>query len=209
MRKIILLVLISFLVTGLSCVEASELRRKTIFDVFTPRTEAVQTLASPDIAPAGEVAAQKEELGAFTLGSMFGLTYALKNQTTYKVVNGVVKEDSAGKDIGDRLLPATYLFPSINVWGVPGNSVSVIVPINVDLSKDTSYGVGLTYGFTVKKSAEIGVALVGLWSKVTSLNAAQRASFDSGTALPAGESSVFGSKKEISIGLGLYIAPLL
>jgi len=51
---------------------------------------------------------------------MFGISYALKEQNTYKVVDGVVNYDRNG-ETADQLLPSVYAFPSINLIGEPGN----------------------------------------------------------------------------------------
>lgn len=151
-----------------------------------------------------------------SLGTMFGVSYSLNDMTTYKVTNNIVKVDKTGKG-SDRFLPAVYAFPSINLWGKPGNSLSgkpgksfsMIVPVNINPSADLALGVGFSYGFnTFRNSAEVGVTIISIWSDMETLNDAQKYSLDTQTELPIGESSVFSKSKVISIGIGIYVVPL-
>ena len=108
------------------------------------------------------------------------------------------------------MLPAVYAFPSINLLGKPGESLSMIVPVNVNPSADLALGVGFSYGFnTFKNSVEVGISVVSIWSDIETLNDAQKYSLDNHTTLPAGESSIFSKSKVISFGIGIYVVPLL
>lgn len=148
-----------------------------------------------------------EQYSFLTLGTMFGLSFALKEQNTYKVVDGIVKYDRKGETV-DQLLPSVYAFPSINLIGVPGNSLSMIVPVNINPS-DVAVGIGVSYGFNVKKTIEIGGSILAIWSNFQELNEEQKISLNTQQPLQSGESSVFGTHKQVSIGLGIYIAPLI
>jgi hypothetical protein len=149
----------------------------------------------------------------FTIGTMLGVTYAVDDQTTYHLVDGAVVVRERG-DGFDRVLPAAYVLPSLALYGTPGGSLSAIVPLGLSPGGETAVGFGLSWGFNVlrrgrRAAAEVGISLLLVWTEATRLTAAQRASLEAGTPLPAGESSTFPSKRRPSFGLGIYIAPLL
>jgi len=84
----------------------------------------------------------------------------------------------------------------------------MIVPVNINPS-DVAVGIGVSYGFNVRKTIEIGGSIIAIWSDFQELNEDQKISLDTQQPLPTGESSIFGTIKQISIGLGKYVAPLI
>lgn len=164
---------------------------------------------SRSISKANPTSSENENFSIFSLGTMFGVSYSLTDMTTYKVRDNIVVTDRTGTGL-DRVLPSVYAFPSINLFGVPGKSLSMIVPVNLNPSADLALGLGLSYGFnTFKETAEVGIALTAIWSDRFQLNDAQQNSFLNKTPLPSGESSEFSKYKTMSVGLGIYIIPLL
>lgn len=150
----------------------------------------------------------EDRYSMLSLGTMFGASYSLKDMTTYKVRDGIVVVNKKGTG-SDRILPSVYAFPSITILGSPGKSLSTIVPVNLNPSSEFAVGFGFSYGFnTFKNSAEIGVTAVAIWSDKYELNEAQLTSFKNQTPLPSGESSDFSKYKVISLGIGIYVAPL-
>lgn len=151
---------------------------------------------------------EPDQYSIFSFGVMLGVSYTLEERNFYKVQNGVVVVDRMGK-MSDRILPAFYALPSINLLGTSGRSLSAIVPLNYDPSANLSYGIGLSYGFNTLKTAEVGLSLVAIWSDAYDLNEAQRTSLETNQPLPPNESSEFPKTKVISIGLGIYVLPFL
>ncbi len=157
--------------------------------------------------PAGDPNTKISSL--FTVGSMIGCTFALTDLTTYKVRNNIVVIDKIGTT-ADKFNPAIYVFPSINLVGTAGNSLSAIVPININSIENYSAGIGLSYGFKIfNETTEAGIALTAIWSKKDILNYDQQLSLDNKSPLPKDVSLDFSKGNTVLIGLGIYIAPLL
>jgi hypothetical protein len=149
----------------------------------------------------------------FTIGTMLGVTYAMDDQTTYQVVNDAVTVREQG-DGFDRVLPAAYVLPSIALYGAPGGSLSVIVPLGLSPGGETAVGFGLSWGFNLLRrgegaAAEVGISVLLVWTETTRLTAAQRTSLETGAPLGEGESAAFPTRRRPSFGIGIYLAPLL
>jgi hypothetical protein len=151
--------------------------------------------------------AKAEDYSMLSLGTMFGVSYLIEKQNIYKVQNGVVVIDRKEK-MSDRIVPSVYAFPSLNLVGKPGKSLSMIVPVNINPSSDVAVGVGLSYGFNTFKTVEVGLTAIAIWSEVTELNEAQKKSLETQQSLPPNEPSEFPKTRAISIGIGIYVLPL-
>lgn len=159
---------------------------------------------------ANAAADDNDDYSMLSLGTMFGVTGAFDDPSTFKVQNDIVVFD----DERGKWRPAVYALPSINLWGSPGRSLAAIVPVNLNTAAQVNLGVGLSYGFNTgpkgsgKKSVEIGAAAVMIWSDTVRLSQAQERSFLNGTALPTGTPTEFRTAKRPAIGIGIYLVPL-
>jgi hypothetical protein len=113
----------------------------------------------------------------------------------------------------DYIQPAAYVLPTIALWSNDkGTVVSAVVPFGLtgkgrDI-KDLQIGAGVSMGFSVGQSAEVGLALALVWSQAPVLSDAQRRSYSTQTALPAGESDQFDTRLRPTATLGVYVTPV-
>ena len=148
----------------------------------------------------------EQEFGSMvSLGTMFGLSFTAHDPSTYKIDNSIVVFDEERQ----RLLPAVFALPSIALIGRPGRSLSAIVPVNLNTAGETNFGLGLSYGFNIRKTAELGLSVVAVWSNHHELTPEQRRSLDNRTPLASDAITGIRTVRKPSLNVGIFLVPIL
>jgi hypothetical protein len=181
------------------------------------RQSVFQALERQPAAPAHSALAAEEQVAPplasfFTLGTFFGLGFNLYDSATYRVdsLHTVVAERPDGFDT--RLLPATFVLPSLKLGDAFGRDLSVILPAGFSgrTLSSVAGGLGLSLALSEPdKSYEAGLALALIWSSAPALSSEQRLSFVQRTPLPDSSPRSIASVPQPSLMLGVYVAPRL
>lgn len=141
-----------------------------------------------------------------SIGSLIGLSVPLYTPDTWFVRDRIVQRQRAAQ-AEDYLIPGVYLLPSLSLVGAAGHSLSVIIPFGLDSRRNASAGIGISWGFGVRRGTEVGLSLAVIWSSAPRLSDEQKRSLDTAMALPTGASETIETTLRPIAGLGIYITP--
>jgi len=154
--------------------------------------------------------AEAEDRSPFTLGTLACIGAAFEKFSHYRVNDSatVYRERE-----GNSLVYGVFALPSVNLGQIGSGKwpLAAILPMGVmkssNGSADAAFGIGLSLGVNVGDRADVGLAVVGLFTSAESLTDPQKLSFEKGTPLPAGVSRDITSQPVASITVGIYITP--
>lgn len=184
---------------------ASQTGQTTDASAITSEAELNAATGSANAAAARSTASDNTG-SVVSIGSLIGLSVPLYTPDTWFVRDRIVRLQRAAQ-AEDYLIPGVYLLPSVSLIGAAGHSLSVIFPAGLDSRRNVSAGVGVSWGFGVRRGTEVGLSLAVIWSPAPRLSDEQQHSLDTAMALPVGASETIETSLRPILGLGIYITP--
>ncbi|MEP7218234.1 MAG: hypothetical protein ABI876_04930, partial [Bacteroidota bacterium] len=143
-----------------------------------------------------------EDRSPYTLGTFAGIGGAFNKFSHYRIHdNGVVYREQEG----NNLVYGVFALPSVNVGqiGAAKWPLSVILPMGVMKSStgntDGAFGIGLALGINIGANADVGIAVVGLFTAEEALSDPQKQSLATNTPLPGDVSKEISTQSVGSI----------